>query len=351
MSRFSLILVCALALFCHAAFAATYTLTDGSQVSGEPDWNTANANGVVFRPEGGSTPSIIGWEKFSQDSLRQLVTVAPDKAKDFIQPMIEELPDARAKQREQRITEMNQHIKEPEKASLPNQNIGFRALFSSPIGLFLFFVIYCATIFAGYEVAVFRNQPVGLVCGLAAVPFLGILSPIIFIAMPTNMKAEQPAVAHPAGEHVEAHPPHAHAHAAPAAANTPEASNPLAPPPGMSHGNLHVSGEPAPAEEAAPAPTPSALPKPIVFKRGDFLFNRRFFETKLASFFRLVPSEADKDMVVFVHSARGDFTAKRIVNINANEMTLQTFKGDATANEVIPFTDVLEVQIRHKNFA
>lgn len=343
MSRFSLIVICCLALFCSATFAATYTLTDGSQISGEVAWENANANGVVFRPTSGATASIIDWDKFSQDSLKQLVAQAPDKAKDFIQPLIEEPLDAKAKQREEQINDLNKRIKEPPKASLPKQNIGFRAIFSSPIGLFLFFVVYCATIFAAFEVAVFRNQPVGLVCGLAAVPFLGILSPIIFIALPTNLTPEEPAVHAAEGTHGE--PVHAVTPAAP----TPDVSNPLAPDPGVAHSNLHVSGEEAPA--AAPEPPRAALPQPIVFKRGEFSFNRRFFETKLASFFRLVPSEADKDMVLFMKTARGDFTGRRIVNITPNEMTLQLFKGDVTANEVIPFNDVFEVQIRHKDFA
>lgn len=344
MSRFLLILVSVLALFSDATFAATYTLTDNSQISGDVEWNTANANGIVFRPDSGNTPSIIGWEKFSQESLHALLSDqnATDKAKQFIEPMIEIPPDAKAKQREQRINDMNRRIKEPPKASLPKQNIGFRAIFSSPIGLFMFFIIYCATIFAAYEVAIFRNQPVGLVCGLAAVPFLGVLSPIIFVAMPTNLEVEEAPLAHaPAAEPVQAH---AHATPVPVAEATEEVANPLAPPPGAEHGHLHLQHE----QPAAPAPT---IPQPIVFKRGEFSFNRRFFETKLASFFRLVPSEADKDMVVFIKSARGDFSGKRIVNINANELTLQTFKAEATANEVIPFTDVFEVQIRHKNFA
>jgi hypothetical protein len=340
MSRFSLIVICWLALFCSAASAASYSLADGTQVSGEVAWDSANANGVVFRPDGGAQASIISWDKFSQDALKQLVAQAPDKAKDFIQPLIEEPLDAKAKQREEQINDLNKRIKEPPKATLPTQNIGFRAIFSSPIGLFLFFVIYCAQIFAAYEVAIFRNQPFGLVCGLAAVPFLGIFSPIIFLAMPTNLAVEEPAVAH-----VEGAPATEGEHVTPTAP-TPETANPLAPEGGVAHSPLHVSHGQAPA--AVPAPT---LPQPIVFKRGEFSFNRRFFETKLAPFFRLVPSEADKDMVVFMKTARGDFRGRRIVNITPNEMTLQTFKGDATANEVIPFTDVFEVQIRHKDFA
>lgn len=344
MSRFSLIVLLLLALFCNATMAATYTLADSSQISGDFSWDTANANGVVFRPDSGATPSIVGWEKFNQDSLKAILAQAPEKAKGFIEPMIEQPLDQKTKQREQRISDMNQHIKEPPKASLPKQNIGFRALFSSPIGLFMFFVLYCATIFAGYEVAVFRNQPVGLVCGLAAVPFLGVLSPIIFLAMPTNLQVEQAPVQAAAPEAAAEAAAHAHGGAGASGAAAQEVSDPLAPPPGEAHSRLHVAHP-----EAAPAAAP--VPQPIVFRRGEFSFNRRFFETKLASFFRLVPSEADKDMVVFIKSARGDWAGRRIVNINANDLTLQTFKAEATANEVIPFTDMLEVQIRHKNFA
>src|SRR4051812_41994046 len=131
MSRFSLIVLCWLALFCNATFGATYTLTDSTQISGDFSWDTANANGVVFRPDSGGTPSIVGWEKFNQDSLKQILADAPDKVKPFIEPMIEQPLDQKAKQREQRIADMNQHIKEPPKASRPTQNIGFRALFSS----------------------------------------------------------------------------------------------------------------------------------------------------------------------------------------------------------------------------
>jgi hypothetical protein len=342
MSRFLLILVCWLALFSGAAFGSTYTLNDGTTVSGEPIW-PANDNGVVIRAEGDNSPSRIGWDKFSQDALRQLLAQAPDRDKGYVAPLIEPPAGQREKQREARIADLNQHIKEPPKASLPKTDIGFRAIFSSPIGLFMFFVFYGATIFAAFEVALFRNQPVGLVCGLAAVPFLGVLSPIIFVAMPTNLQVEEAPPVAAESAPVEAVPA-AHAVAAPVGTEASEVANPLAPESGAVHAKLHLAHEPA----AAPA---APLPPAIVFKRGEFSFNRRFFETKLAGFFRLVPSEVDKDMVVFIKSARGDFAGKRIVNINPNELTLQTFKGEATANEVIPFIDVLEVQIRHKNFA
>ena len=109
------------------------------------------------------------------------------------------------------------------------------------------------------------------------------------------------------------------------------------------HSSLHLAGTAAPA-----APS---LPEPVIFRRGEFSFNRRFFETKLAGFFRLVPSEADKDMVVYIKASRGEFTGRRIVRITPSELFLQVFNNNATADEMIPFTEVLEVQVRHKDVA
>jgi hypothetical protein len=91
------------------------------------------------------------------------------------------------------------------------------------------------------------------------------------------------------------------------------------------------------------------LPEPIIYRRGDFSFNRRFFETKLAGFFKLVPSEADKDLVLRIKSGRGEFTGRRITRTTPTELYLQVFKGDVTADEMIPFEEVLEVQVLHKD--
>jgi hypothetical protein len=98
-------------------------------------------------------------------------------------------------------------------------------------------------------------------------------------------------------------------------------------------------------------PAQSAIPAPIVFKRGDFSFNRRFFETKLTGFMKVIPGAAEKDMVVYIRSARGEFVGRRIVRISQTDLTLQVFHDDVTADEMIPFIEVLEVQIRHKDLA
>lgn len=69
----------------------------------------------------------------------------------------------------------------------------------------------------------------------------------------------------------------------------------------------------------------------------------------MPGFFRIVPTEADKDMVLYIKSARGEFVGKRIPKITQNDLTLLTFKDQATAEEMIPFTEIYEVQIRHKD--
>ena len=46
---------------------------------------------------------------------------------------------------------------------------------------------------------------------------------------------------------------------------------------------------------------------------------------------------------------RDEFTGKRIMNVTQNDLSLQVFKGEATHDEVIPFTEIQEVTIRHKD--
>jgi hypothetical protein len=50
-----------------------------------------------------------------------------------------------------------------------------------------------------------------------------------------------------------------------------------------------------------------------------------------------------------IKSARGQFVGRRITRATQSELYLQVFKNEATADEMIPFTDILEVQIRHKD--
>ena len=110
-----------------------------------------------------------------------------------------------------------------------------------------------------------------------------------------------------------------------------------------------VPRAPAGPIPVAAAPSPEDLPAPVVYQRGDFSFNRRFFETKLPGFFRVVLSPADKDLRIHIKAARGDFVGKRISRITPAELYLEVFKDSATADEMIPFVEIIEVQIRHKD--
>lgn len=323
-------------LFCclGLAEAGTYTLTDGQTVSGEP--LSYNKEGVVL---GSATAKRTSWAKFSQDALQQLVAEAkrPQDA-EFIEPFLEEtvLEVHRAKK--------EVVIKEPPSVELPTGKTGLFAAFGSSLGLTIIFILWGANVYAGYETARFRHHPIGLVCGVsAAVPVLG---PIAFLCIPPkrpNFAVETAAVAEPepTAEEVAEEPVVA------------EASSVAVPPPSPSTSaaartfKLNTQQMAQQADQIAVAPAP--LPPTVTFQRGDFTFNRRFFETKMPGFFRVVPSETDKDMVVYIKCVRGEFIGKRISRITQTELDLLTFKGEVTAEEMIPFGEIYEVQLRHKD--
>ena len=119
-----------------------------------------------------------------------------------------------------------------------------------------------------------RSRPIAVVMGVAVV--LPILGPIIFLAMPKRAEPQKTAASQPAAE------PHTFAvggAAAPAAA--PAAAG------------IHIVE--ASWHGAASAGAPSQAQ---VFQRGQFTFNRRFFETKFSGFFALIRRESEKNMDV-----------------------------------------------------
>lgn len=309
-----------------SATAGTYPLTDGHEISGEPI--TIKDDGVKLKTAAGTYTDKITWDKFTQEALQTLLSEAKTpNEKSIIEPLIEPAvahAKSKAKAKDIAITPITP-------PSRPTENVGLAALFSSPLGILIVLILYGATIFAAYEVAVFRNHKVPVVCGLAAIPVLGVASPIAFYFLKPNIQMEAEA---------------------PAASTAPEAAETAVETAGAEPASATASPEAqtaASSAPAAPAPAQSALPAPIVFNRADFSFNRRFFETRFVAFTRVVPSEADKDMVVWIKAARGEFTGRRITQINPNDLHLQTFGANATADEMIPYVEMLEVQIRHKD--
>ncbi len=330
MRRFGFILICVLAIAAGTAAAGTYKLADGTQISGEPI--SLTETGVVFQQADGTDLPRFSWDKLGPEALKALYAQAKtprDRA--LLQPLVENLPQDTAKVRDLVI----KPVETPER---PTKHLGIFAMFGSSVGLVIILILYGANIFAAYEVALYRRQPISTVCGLAAVPFFGVLSPIAFIAMPTKAPPPQAQEAAPPAAGVEG-----------AAASEPVAQSGRAAA-APSRAPVHMPGVEAAPEPEAPPAAPG-LPEPVVFARGDFSFNRRFFETKFPGFFRAIRAEAEKDLVLLLKTNRGEFVGRRITKITPNELYLQVFNKDVTADEMIPFIEVMEVQIRHKDAA
>jgi len=244
-----LIALFALGLLAETARADEFRLNNGETLNGEAVFPTANDQGVQVKI-GDSQYQRVPWGSFSQDDLKKFAKNS--KVEPFVQPFIEPDPQEKIKR-----TEVD--IKEPQRLEQPPKTFLFAALFGSSLGLLMVFLVYAANVYAAYEVAIFRAKPPALVCGLAAVPGLGIFATIAFLAMPTRIKRAEEPVEEVAPE----------ATAAQAASDAASAGvNPM-----QGEGAAHPSA----LKMAQEAPKKSAIPDPVVFQRGQYTFNRRFF--------------------------------------------------------------------------
>jgi hypothetical protein len=92
-----------------------------------------------------------------------------------------------------------------------------------------------------------------------------------------------------------------------------------------------------------------ALPPTTTYQRGQFTFNRRFIETKFPGFFGVIRRDADRDMVLIIKSSRGEYVGQRISRIAANDLHLQVQRGHATEEVMIPFVEIQEIKLKHKD--
>lgn len=352
--------ICLGLLFCGLlvgiAHADTFQLNDGNTLTG--DVVSANDNGLRVRLPSGDYSDVVPWTKFSQDDLKKLAK--DPKMEPFVTPFIEVTE-------EQRLQKTQVDINQPHRLKRPVATGLFGAMLSSTVGLFVIVVLYGAGIYAAYEVSVFRKRPRGLVCGLAAVPVIGLLSPILFLALPTQAGVDEeeegefepvptaPPPQSPAFT-VPGTPPGAAAPVPPSTGAIPPSRSGAAPKPASASIALpKPSGPEETSSLKLPEGTPQAapqkvpLPPPQIFQRGAFMFNRRFFETKFPGFTGVVRREADKDMVLIVKSARGEYVVDRIARISSNDFHIQVRKDQATQEVMIPFTEVQEVRLKHKD--
>lgn len=302
------ILSCGLCGWLAAAHADTYQLSDGGSVSG--DIVLFNEAHVTIRTPSDSYTNVV-WPMFSQAALRQLMQ--NPKIQPLAEPFIETPPKARI---------ANVTLHEVSRLQLPPKQSFFAAMLSSSVGFIVLLLIYAGNVYAGYEIAIVRARPIALVMGLAAV--LPVLGPIIFLSMPVRRETQEP---------VEQAPAEAQSFSVPGTA----AAAPVAA--GAAASGIHV----------APATGARAQPEAQIFQRGQFMFNRRFFETKFSGFFPSVRRPAERDLVLVVKTARAQLIVNRITRIAANEAHFEVVQGSARQEVMVPFSDILEIQLKHKD--
>ncbi len=323
-------LIIALAVFgwvAPTARAETFKLVNGETITGEVLVDSANDVGVQVKLGEGKYERVP-WANFSQEDLKTFAK--SPKMEPYVEPFIEVTQAEKIKK-----TEVN--IKQPQRLTRPAPTSLPAALFSSSLGLFLLLLIYAGNLYAAYEVSIFRARPAGLVCGVSAVlPFIG---PIIFLCLPAQVVQAQET-----WEPVAA----AAAHAA-----TPDTVNPMQAEGAVHPTALHLAGSGA-TDAAKTGPLEGGrgkpeLPPTTTYQRGQFTFNRRFIETKFPGFFGVVRRDADRDMVLVIKSSRGEYTGQQISRIAANDLHLLVQRGHASEEVMIPFVEIQEIRLKHKD--
>ena len=302
--------------------AEAFKLATGETINGEILPTTANDQGVQIKVGEGDYQRVP-WTSFSQEDLRNFVK--NQRMEPFVEPFIEVTQAAK-------IKKTGVSIKAPPRLERPARQSLLGSLGSSTLGILVLLVLYAATVYAGYEVALFRARPPALVCGLAAIPLLGLLSPIVFLSMPTRVSKTAAEVREEAAAATEA------------AAQPAAKADDLNP---MQGEAAHPAGLKLAAAEGDQSK--GNTPETVTYQRGQFTFNRRFIETKFSGFFGVVRRDAERDMVLAIKTSRGEYTGQRISRIAANDLHLEVHRGGAIEEVLIPFQEIQQISIKHKN--
>lgn len=293
------------------ARADIFNLNDGSTLEGEVV--SATERGLIVRLADGKYSERLAWDKFSQEALKKLGN-NPKSAKFAAEYIIEEEPPESKKPAKPAIA-----VTQPPRLDRSASPALLGGMFSSGLGLVVLLLLYAGNIWSAYEVSIFRAQPVWLVCSVAAV--LPVLGQIIFLAMPTRLPPEDVAGAGEAGAALAEGAEGAHK---------------------IGSGLKVAYATPETADTTAQAAT-------TVFKRGEFMFNRRFFETRFANFFGMIRRDKDKHLVLVIKTSRGEFAANRVTRITANDMHIEVLRGGKPEELSISFVEVQEVQLKHRD--
>ena len=301
-------------LTCLPLRAAEYKLADGTVLSGRPA--SMNEQGVSIELEDGTITKRTPWNKFHQQALKKFAaefansTRVTPATKVLINSLI--LPDpplnaGATNEVEAPLPVVPEVIKAPRAALVkvegferPLADPSFFAALSSSMGFLALLLLIGANFYAAYEVALFKDRSVALVMGVSVVPIIG---PLVFFCMPPR---------------------------------TPKSSNPEA-------------EEVAPAETAsqqAVTSTSSENPDSIFYRSGEMTINRRFIETKLAGFMKMVPSGDYKNLWLAVRTADGEFWTQNITKTTQESMTVKTPVENVWDHREISYFQIKEMEIR-----
>ena len=274
--------------------------------------------GIVVKADSGDFGHRIDWVDLSQDSLKQIVKEHPESY-DYADPYIE-LP------RVEREGLQEIPIHEVQHPVIPDRKAGMLASLMTPMGMVMLGLLLFANVYVAYEIAAYRNQAPALVCAVSAL--LPVLGPIIFLSLPSREHYEESV----------------------AEASTDDGYGYSPPPPPPSQGGVGVPGggglslatrDEAP-EEGAPFQTK-------VFSASQHTMNRRFIESQFAGFFRVVPSPAEKDLVLVFKTPKQTYVAKRVSRISSNDCHIQLLRAGGTTEKQLGFSEIEEIRIRHKD--
>jgi hypothetical protein len=304
-----ILLVCLASLIGISVQADDFKLTNGEVIKGRAAGS--NEEGLIVALEIGGFSERIPWTKLSQESLK-LLSKDP-RMKVFVTPFIEIPVEVKIKRAARERERSKYTLRFEPKLTRPEPGQSFFSGMVSPVGLGILGLLYLANLFAAWEIAAFRERSPALVCGASAI--LPVIAPVVFLSLPVR----RPDMKTSASEAMEEDTSTGGTGAPAAGGTTLTASRPK------------FSG--------------GSTLQPATYPRGEFTFNRRFFESKFPGFFRVVLGEAEKDFVLVFRTNRDDHIVRRIARITSNDIHILLIKG---AEIGMSFDEIREVQLRKK---
>jgi hypothetical protein len=280
-----------------ATKADTLTMVDGGSVTG--DVVKFDDNGIMLHTPL-DTYTNVPWGQFSQDALRQL------SGNPKIQPLVElfiEPTEAEHPVKPQITVKAVNRLEFPAKPSV------LGGMVTSALGIFILLALYGANLYAAFEIALIKARAPAQVVGLSAI--LPVIAPIIFLFKPMEeQKPPEEAVVQevfPEGE------------------KTPEEIQ-----------IVEASWNTKPEEKK---------PEPQVYARGKFTFNKRFVETKFASYLGDGKSGDAAKFTMELKTLKDTFTVERFMQVGATEVLLESVqRGQVT----VALGEIQEIKLNPK---